>query len=324
MSIARHIHETLSNGGRVALICNPTPDEILAATGVGYYAHVNTCDFHLVKQDAYQPALDEVVFQMPACTREIEQAFVQRVWNGFVKVTCKEKQSKTELRHLVYACASDNPTMPEIVHHYLRLGFSVGNQIHEDITCKEVAAFLGLVRHTSNECEKTRQFVRFSQQSDGTFMARFSPAAHTIPLVASYFAARMRPERFVLVDPVHLVAAFHEKDARYCGIAQLDRHIAEELTSTHNLAQEEQYIRAMWKHFYDAMELEGRRKEQRGYDLRVSWMPKRFWSELPELSALSDNAGSLIPHRYAGTHGSDAVTPQLKQAEQTKPGRSLM
>ena len=91
MSIARHIHETLSNGGRVALICNPTPDEILAATGVGYYAHVNTCDFHLVKQDAYQPALDEVVFQMPACTREIEQAFVQRVWNGFVKVTCKEK-----------------------------------------------------------------------------------------------------------------------------------------------------------------------------------------------------------------------------------------
>ena len=165
MSIARHIHETLSNGGRVALICNPTPDEILAATGVGYYAHVNTCDFHLVKQDAYQPALDEVVFQLPACTREIEQAFVQRVWNGFVKVTCKEKQSKTELRHLVYACASDNPTMPEIVHRYLRLGFSVGNQIHEDITCKEVAAFLGLVPHTSNECQKTRQFVRFSQQS---------------------------------------------------------------------------------------------------------------------------------------------------------------
>ncbi|WP_428378282.1 TIGR03915 family putative DNA repair protein [Olsenella sp. Marseille-QA0557] len=310
----------------VALVCGASVEELLLTTGAVYLARPehDAAAIRLVLRDACQPALGEALIETPPCTSEEELAFAKRVWTGFEHATAGKgaPKSNTNLRHFAYACATEDETMPEIVHRYLRLGFREGPSIYANITNAHVEQFLSLVRRTSNECEKTRQFARFTQQTDGSFVAALSPAANTIPLVASYFAARMRPERFVLIDKKRRIVAFHERNRARCALAAVEQSFIEELTASKHTSSEEQYIQAMWKHFYDAMELEGRRKEQRGYDLRVSWMPKRLWADLPELSALSDDPGTFVPKRYASSRDSDTskLSAPISNASLSKLG----
>lgn len=188
--------------------------------------------------------------------------------------------------------------MPEIVHRYLRLGFSVGPRVREMIADPRVAAFDGLARYVLNECEHTRQFVRFSHMSDGSYVASFSPKANTIPLTASHFAARMGTERFCLVDPMHQVAAFHEEGHKTCTLVSLDARLAQSLTNRHDLADDEPYVRAMWQRFYRGTGIPGRGRAERGYDLRMHWMPKRLWNGLSELDEPTEPAHLVIPNRY--------------------------
>ena len=42
---------------------------------------------------------------------------------------------------------------------------------------------------------------------------------------------------------------------------------------------EELYFRALWKHFYDTVAIEARYNPK----CRMSFMPKRYWNQLPEM-----------------------------------------
>jgi hypothetical protein len=75
----------------------------------------------------------------------------------------------------------------------------------------------------------------------------------------------------------------------------------QELVRKLELSDDEAYVRAMWKTFYDALALPGRDKSQRGYDLRMKWMPKRLWTYLPELSPGAETAYDVVPEHYADT-----------------------
>ena len=188
------------------------------------------------------------------------------------------------MRHLVYACASDAPEMPEVVHRYLRLGFSYGNQIRTMLADPVVAATDSLARYVANECERTRQFVRFSHMQDGSFFAVFRPQANTLPLTSNYFASRLGTERFCLADPMHGIAIFHDPNCPP-NVMRLDGELMRELVRRQDLHPDEERVRAMWRIFYEKVSLPNRGKEQRGYDLRMSWMPKRFWEGLTEFGA---------------------------------------
>jgi probable DNA metabolism protein len=201
---------------------------------------------------------------------------------------------------IAYACAADDPSVPEAVHRYARLAFRAGPAIANMSVDPAVIKLDSLARLVVNECERTRQFTRFSQLADGSYLASFRPKADTVPLVSGYFAKRMMPERFCLVDPVHCVAALHEADAKRCQVVHLDQTLADELAARDDFSSDEQYIRAMWKRLYDGLTLDGRGKDERGYDLRASWMPKRFWDGLFELDPRSANPGSQVPRRYQG------------------------
>ena len=80
------------------------------------------------------------------------------------------------------------------------------------------------------------------------------------------------------------------------ALRRLDQLLADELAARDDFAADEQYVRAMWKRLYDSLALDGRGKEERGYDLRASWMPKRFWGDLPELDPRNGNPGAYVPN----------------------------
>ena len=297
------------------LSCDTTLEGVLAATGVTYLSHAREGQVRLAGSTMLQPQLGEEVVSLPGATDDGTVAFARRVLVGFsqhVTSGCRRRQKTGScpascdnacVRRLVFSTASDDPAMPEIVYRYLRLGFSEGPRVRRLIADPRVAAFDGLARYVLNECEHTRQFVRFAHMSDDSFAASFSPKANTIPLVASHFAARMGTERFCLVDPAHRVAAFHQPGQRGCTLTLLDGKLARRLAERDDFADDERYVRVMWQRFYQGTTIPGRGRNQRGYDLRMHWMPKRLWDGLTELDPNEQppQAPSLVaPARYAG------------------------
>ena len=300
---ASQLAEVLAGGGYAVLACEPDAEGVLTAVGASYLAHADPTRIRLASANALQPMLGEQVISVPT-----DVDFALRVHAGFER-TCAHGCPKAKggrcrggcagacVRRIAYACASDSPAMPEVVHRYVRRGFAVGPALRDMVSHPDVAPMMDLSLSVSSECEKTRQFVRFSHMSDGSYLGVFRPKANTLPLTSGYFAARMGTERFCLVDPVHRVAAFHDGQL---AVVRLEAELCEELASRDDLAADEQYVRAMWRRFYDRLELAGRRKEQRGYDLRMQFMPKRLWEGLTELDPRSLDAGTYVPERYAG------------------------
>lgn len=269
-----------SKGQQIALVCEPTLEGVLAATGLGYLAHVQEGQIRLVSSACPQLRLGESDIRLAAS--DAAAILAQRVWSGFAG---RQGPGKTMAWRIVLACASDDPHMPEIVHRYVRLGFSAGQRLKDMIADPNVSALNNLARFVCNECEHTRQFVRFSHMSDGSWWALFRPKADTIPLTCQYFATRMGSERFCLVDPGHLCAALYDGErSSSCAVVRLDQRTAEGLATREDYADDERQMQAMWQRYYASMQLPGRDKTHRGYDLRAHWMPKRFWAELPELS----------------------------------------
>lgn len=262
--------------------------------GTGYLAHAGAAQVRLVPLGACQPRLGEEVVQGPSCARDETVALARRVLRGFERHVsegcararsgrCPRRCAGSCVRRLLYACASSSEGAPEVVHRYLRLAFERGGAVRSALQDPRVADLSALALSVSGECERTRQFVRFSRQEDGSFAATFSPRDDTIPLTSGYFASRLLDERFYVLDPAHLVAAFHLPGRRDCGLVRLDAGEVASLAARRRDAPEEARVEALWRRFYECMALPGRDRSQRGYDLRASWVPRRFWAGLPEL-----------------------------------------
>lgn len=304
------LREALASGP-VVLAVEPTLEAVLAAVGITYLAHARDGAVRLEQADQAQPLIGEEVVDAPDSQEPGVVELARRVYAGFARHisqgcglarsgTCPTRCRGACLRKLSYAAASDAPDMPEAVHRYVRLTFERGPEVRNMLQDERVARLDTLARRTSNECEHTRQFVRFSHLSDGSWLAVLRPNADTIPLTADYFCSRMADERFCVLDPSHLVAAFHDPArGRGACCVRLDRATADAIASRQrDLARDEGYVRAMWHRFYQGMALQGRSPSERGYDLRASWMPKRFWGALPELDPRNGDGAPYVPSPY--------------------------
>lgn len=288
----------LEEGQDVLLACDPSLEGVLGATGLGYLAHAPAGRVRLMPRGGCQPRFGEAAVDVPADSSDELVSLARRVYRGVSRHvaegcplarrgSCPANCDGACTRRMAYAAAYDDPRMPEAVHRYVRLAFAEGSRLRLLIAQDEVVEIDEMARYVLNECEHTRQFVRFSELRDGSLMAVFRPKADTIPLTAGYFSNRMGGERFCLVDPVHRSAVFHDSGKlggrRGHVVVRLDQQSADELASDHELAEDEPYVRAMWRRFYDSVALPGRDATARGYDLRAKWMPRRFWGGLTEL-----------------------------------------
>ena len=297
-------------GRPVLIACTPSLEGILAAVGVSYLAHLKPDEVRLCAREACQPSLTESVFEMPETTDELVN-LATRVYTGLERSvsagctlarrsSCPGTCDGACVRRIAYAAANDKAEVPEVIHRYVRLAFSEGPRIRSMQTDTRVAALTALASYVVGETERTRQFVRFKRMSDGSYFASYTPGADTLPFAASYFVGRNREDRFCIVDPIHQVAIFHEEHARNATCVLLDKTLTEQLAGRTDIATDEAYVEAMWQTLYHSLTLEGRTKEDRGYDLQAQWIPKRLRANLTEM-ATNVNTGLLtIPDRYAG------------------------
>ncbi len=157
-----------------------------------------------------------------------------------------------------------------------------------EIANPEVAPLLALEKSVMNERHLMQQFMRFEQLEGGAWFARCSPKAAVVPLLMDWFSGRFNTQPFVIYDEVHQMAGVYEGNGW---------HIVK--TDTVNVPEKTDDERAMqqaWQRFYRTVSIDARYHPE----LRVHFMPKRFWRHLPEMNAASATDAARLQDRTQG------------------------
>ena len=125
------------------------------------------------------------------------------------------------------------------------------------------------VQHLNGEVHLLKGFVRFSDLG-GVLGGEIEPKNRVLPVLGGHFAARFHNERFFLYDRTHREALFHVPGQ------SVIRPLADFRMAPPDEA--EARYRLLWKRFYDTIAI----KERENPRLRMSNMPKRYWSTMTE------------------------------------------
>lgn len=167
---------------------------------------------------------------------------------------------------------------------FMRLGYRVGKKVTKLTTHPDVHEIVRAVQFLGNEAHFSKEFLRFSQYGD-FLAAKITPKNNVLPLMVYHFCDRFPDENFVIYDANHKTAFMHQNDGQTKFIYDA------QITFPEADAEEKQY-RALWKHFYQTIAVEGRINPK----LRRNMMPKRYW---PNMTEFEQDAGSSPPPSLA-------------------------
>jgi probable DNA metabolism protein len=301
-----HLREVYEMGADTVLACEPTADGVLCAVAATYFAKTNKRRVRIANRICVQTGLFDMIVEVQTyydMAERVLAGFVRHVQDGCPRAArgaCHAGCRFGCIRNIAYIAADvDNEAMPDALFRYVKAGLDNGSKIQSMEADPYAGEGFEIARAMSAECEHARQFVRFSKLNNGVYFAPFRPKADVVPLIARYFKRRMGPTPFAILDEVHGTCLLSvDNDTQLIRAEPWD---VEDLVRKLKVSDDEAYVRAMWKTFYDALALPGRDKSQRAYDLRTKWMPKRLWTYLPELAPGAESAYDVVPERYDGT-----------------------
>lgn len=188
-----------------------------------------------------------------------------------VLLSIPKKMGRDALDFVRHAFLTCHPQKDLLILRFLRLGYRCGPSVMNRLTDEDVHTLFSAVRHLEHEAHLYTGFVRFSEAS-GALTAQIEPKNIVLPLIAPHFCERFPNERFLIHDKTHNMALLHQNHS-YAITA------VEDLTLP-DPSEEEQKFRALWRLFYDTIEIQGRHNPR----CRMTHMPKRYWNCLTELS----------------------------------------
>jgi probable DNA metabolism protein len=192
-----------------------------------------------------------------------------------------------------------HPKKGRLIVDFLRLGFLMGGSVVNMLADQTVYELTQAVRHLGNEAHLLKGFVRFSE-ANGALTAQIEPKNIVLPLLAPHFAVRLKRENFLIHDKTHAMALIHKPGTM--GIVPAEQFVMPKP------GQEELHFRALWRLFYDTIEVEGRHNPH----TRMGHMPKRYWRCMTEFARCDG-----IPADQNATLHVTAITtlPELPQGK---------
>ena len=153
---------------------------------------------------------------------------------------------------------------------YIVKGFRKGPKIIDMLTDEDVSALAKAHRHLEREVHHFLGLVRFYKAGQ-VYVSRIEPKNQVLPLISWHFNNRFANQRFMIYDATHGQALIYS-DKKH-RIIQVDN------IELPPLDDDEIRTQRMWKNFYDTIAI----KERYNPRCRMNFMPKRFWSNLPEM-----------------------------------------
>ena len=138
---------------------------------------------------------------------------------------------------------------------FLHLAFALGPGTVKRMGHPDVAPLYEMKKSLDWEVDKFQGFVRF-EEHDGMLGAVIHPKNYILPLLRGHFCSRFPEENFMIYDAVHqAVLLYQEHEAQLLELAA-----PLELPPP---SAREQEFQALWKQFYDTLEIKARRAAQR-------------------------------------------------------------
>ena len=261
----------------LAYVYDGSLEGMLSAIFAAYERHEDPSD--LIREGELQPRLDQHLSFIPT-----DSGHAVRVQKGIAR-TC----GAGAFSALRAAAVSDEEDAASCAYRFVRYAMGEGRRycqgcsragrcagtctrgIMADIAHPRVEPMVRIARAVANECERMRQFVRFNRMENDVWFARCNPKGSVVPLVMDWFAARFNTQAFVIYDEVHQLAGIFDGKRWY--LAKTDG------LDLPGFAQGDEMIERAWKRFYEVLAIDVRYNPE----LRRSFMPKRFWRNLPEM-----------------------------------------
>lgn len=195
---------------------------------------------------------------------ETDSEHAKRVETGI-----REKLGETVLNMVKRAYLFDGEGKELSILLFIKKAFAEGRAIGSRIGEETVNKVYKMCVAVNNEAERFRQFTRFSDSS-GALVAVIHPKHFVLPLIKSFFCARIKNEHFMIYDAEHGAALIHTPERT--AIIPVENL---ELPET-----EDSFYKNLWKSYYRHIAIASRYNPT----CRRAHMPKRFWQYLPEVS----------------------------------------
>ena len=226
----------------------------------------------------YEKRLPNVVTDKPVQTGFCD--YVYQIENDAQKaerVTNCLKQVSTPnvLKDLNFALKSGEQNKFTIIFNYLKT--VIDNRkidVSKNFANPSVLAFNDLLSKITKEIHRFKGFIRFEEAREGYLYAHYSPENDITWMLMPHFTARLANQAFIIHDTKrNLLAMYDGESVRKvdCGDGIV----------TIYLSDEEVNFKKLWQTYYDSVNI----KERKNHRLMKSFLPIKFWKNLPEKCA---------------------------------------
>lgn len=180
------------------------------------------------------------------------------------------KKISEEAYTMVYRAAlSGHKGKAQYIYGFLQKGFRTGRRIVDYLQDDDVRNVYEMSRNVWYESHRYMGFVRFEELGSGVLISRIAAKANIIPLLADYFADRLKQENWIILDTGRSFAAVHKKG---CMPLLFDNITDEQLCSIGELSDKEKEFQDLWSCFYHTIAIDERKSRARN----MLMMPKCY------------------------------------------------
>ena len=202
-----------------------------------------------------------------------------------VLTALKKKCSSEGLIRLYKAFLSELPEIENSMLDYIRLAFSVKNEIDKNFSHPSVLKLSKVAKMVSREKHRMDAFIRFRLTKEDIYFATIAPDFNVLPLNEKHFRKRYADQKWIIYDIKRGYGLFYDLNKVISIEIELDKHVNSSLYNEVFFTSEELQMEELWKNYFKSTNIETRRNMR----LHVKHVPKRYWKYLSEKQILSKN-----------------------------------
>lgn len=182
-----------------------------------------------------------------------------------------EKISEDTLVHVYRAFLSEVKDIELKLFRYIQLGFKMGSKVNDFLSNEYVSEVQKYAGRVAFEVHRFLGLVRF-QEFKGILYAAIEPTYNILELLGNHFKARLSNEKWIIHDVKRKIGMVYDNGELILRDLEFEKLESNE--------QEELFYQNLWRAFYKSIAIEERTNKR----AQMQHMPKKYWSNLTELS----------------------------------------
>lgn len=197
-----------------------------------------------------------------------------------VSNTLKKRFGEENYEYLYNTLISNAQDKAETVYRVIifGLGLKNGKTVMDYLNNKYVFRVFELNRQVCNESHRMKEFIRFSQLSNGILFSKIRPENNVLTTIADHFSDRLKEENFIIYDEGRKLSLVHKK--RSVPVLVSGQEINKKALSA--VSENEMEFEELWKSFFASIAI----KERTNYKLQRNMLPIRFRDNMLEFDTI--------------------------------------